>query len=72
MRRDNQSIIRQHRAKLALTQEALSELMNVSANTIRSWENNITQPTVHQIVMLSVHLDVTLEDLMSVYNKEEK
>ena len=65
------SIIRQHRAKLGLTKEALGELMNVSANTIRSWESNITQPTVHQIVMLSVHLDVTLDELMSVYNNKE-
>ena len=72
MRRDNQSIIRQHRAKLALTQEALGELMNVSANTIRSWENNFTQPNVHQIVMLSVYLDVTLDELMSVYNNKEE
>lgn len=66
------SIIRQHRAKLGLTQEALGDILNVSANTIRSWEANITQPNVHQIVMLSVHLEVGLDELMSIYNNKEE
>lgn len=65
------SIIRQHRAKLGYTQEDLGDLINVSANTIRSWENNITQPTVHQIVQLSLHLEVSLDDLMSLYGRQE-
>ena len=65
------SIIRQQRAKQGWTQTQLADKVNVSKTTIVSWEQKKTAPTVHDLVLLSVHLEVSLEELVLDYNKEE-
>ena len=66
------SVIRQHRAKQGWTQTELADRVHVSKTTIVSWENHNTTPTVHDLVSLSVQLEVSLDELMQDYiNKEE-
>lgn len=65
------SVIRQHRSKLGLSQPALAKLLDVSTGTIRNWELHNTSPNVKQLVMISLKLDVTLDELMYDYNNIE-
>ena len=64
------SIIRTARAKLGYTQQDLGDKMNKSANTIRAWEAGLTVPRATDIIKLQNILDVTLDELMSVYNNK--
>jgi|LGVE01.1.fsa_nt_gb DNA-binding XRE family transcriptional regulator len=64
------SVIRQHRAKQGWTQTELADKVNVSKTTIVSWEQKNTIPKVHDLITLSVQLEVSLEELLQDYNKE--
>lgn len=67
------SVIRQHRAKLDLSQSELADLVGVSAVSISNWEQKKAAPNAHNLVQLSAHLEVTLDELMDDYkNKEEE
>lgn len=66
------NIIKQHRAKKNLSQMQLAELLNVSLSTLRNWEKRRFQPNAHYMVQLSLHLDVSLNDIVMYFaNKEE-
>ena len=46
------------------SQEKLAELLNVSRQTISSWENERSYPDVHNLIMLCEIYSISLNDLM--------
>ena len=52
------------RKKLGLSQEELSEQVNVTRQTISNWELNETQPNPEQLKLLSKALNVSVDDLI--------
>lgn len=68
------SAIRTARRNKDITQEQLAEQFNVTRVTVSNWETKATTPTVHELIMLSDFLNVTLNELVEDYqkNKEEE
>ena len=64
------NIIKINRAKMDLTQMELADKLGVAVQTIRKMERNEYSPTVHQLVQLSVHLELSLDELMMYFAKE--
>ena len=62
------NIIKVARTKLNLTQNELSDILNVTTQTINAWENNKQVPSVSQLVKLSLHLKLTLDELMEHFS----
>lgn len=56
--------IRNHREIKGLSQEELAEKIYVSRQTISNWENEKSYPDIHNILMLSVLFDVSLDELV--------
>lgn len=56
--------IKEHRARLEISQEQLAEKMYVSRQTISNWENERSYPDVHNLLLLSAIFDVTLDQLV--------
>lgn len=57
--------IRQHRKRNHLSQEELADRLGVSRQSVSLWENNQTQPTIENIVVLSKLLGVSADELLS-------
>lgn len=56
--------IKKHRERLSLSQEGLTEKLYVSRQTISNWENEKSYPDVHNLLLLSVLFDVSLDELV--------
>lgn len=56
--------IKKLRTEKNLTQEALAEKINVTRQTISSWENDRTQPDIDMLELLSTALDTGIEELI--------
>ncbi|MEQ7139713.1 helix-turn-helix transcriptional regulator [Enterococcus casseliflavus] len=56
--------IKKHRERLSLSQEGLAEKLYVSRQTISNWENEKSYPDVHNLLLLSVLFDVSLDELV--------
>lgn len=56
--------IKKHREPLSLSQEGLAEKLYVSRQTISNWENEKSYPDVHNLLLLSVLFDVSLDELV--------
>ncbi|URZ87582.1 helix-turn-helix transcriptional regulator [Floricoccus penangensis] len=56
--------IKEHRARLEISQEQLAEKMYVSRQTISNWETERSYPDVHNLLLLSTIFDVTLDQLV--------
>ncbi len=56
--------IKNHREMKELSQEELAEKIYVSRQTISNWENEKSYPDIHNILMLSVLFDVSLDELV--------
>lgn len=56
--------IKKHRERLSLFQERLAEKLYVSRQTISNWENEKSYPDVHNLLLLSVLFDVSLDELV--------
>ena len=56
--------LKELRAANGFSQERLAELLNVSRQTISSWENERSYPDVHNLIMLCNIYSVSLDDLM--------
>ena len=52
------------RTASGFSQEKLAELLDVSRQTISSWENERSYPDVHNLIMLCDIYSVSLDDLM--------
>lgn len=57
--------IAQYRKEKGLTQEALAQAMNVSAQAVSKWENDQTCPDIASLPQLSRILGVTVDELLS-------
>ena len=57
--------IRQYRKKNHLSQEELAEQLGVSRQSISLWENNQTQPTIENIVVLSNLFNISTDELLT-------
>lgn len=56
--------IKKYREQLQLSQEELAEKIYVSRQTISNWENERSYPDVHNLLLLSVLFDVSLDELV--------
>lgn len=56
--------IKKYRAERGWSQDALSEKIYVSRQTISNWENDKSYPDVKSLVLLSEVFDVTLDQLI--------
>ena len=53
-----------------ITQEQLSQAMNVTCAAVSKWERSETFPDITMLQPLAYYFDVTLDELMG-YNKEK-
>ncbi len=58
------SKITELRKKYNLTQEALSEKIGVTRQTLSNWESNITSPDLEQASLLCKELKININDLI--------
>ena len=56
--------IKKLRTEKKLTQDALAEKINVTRQTISSWENGRTQPDIDMLELLSSALEVGIEEII--------
>lgn len=65
-------ILKRLRKQKGLSQEALAELLGISAAAVSKWENAITQPDISQIVPLTNIFGVSADELFGIRGREEK
>lgn len=58
--------LKQIRKEKNIKQEDLGKLLNVGGTTISNWENNITQPSIEQIVEIAKFFNVSTDYLMGI------
>ena len=58
--------IRRLRKERGFTQEELVEQLNITAQAISRWENNITSPDISTLPILANIFDVTVDYLLDV------
>ena len=56
--------IKEHRARLGLSQDDLAQRIYVSRQTISSWENDKTYPDVQSLLILTQVFGTTVDDLI--------
>lgn len=56
--------IKEHRARLGLSQEQLAEAIFVSRQTISNWETDRTYPDVQSLLLLSNLFEVSVDELI--------
>ena len=56
--------IKEQRARLGISQEALAEAVFVSRQTISNWETDRTYPDVQSLLLLSALFDTTVDELI--------
>jgi len=56
--------IKKYRKQLAFSQEELAEKLYVPRQTISNWENERSYPDIHNLLLLSVLFDVSLDELV--------
>lgn len=59
------------RKEKGLTQEKLSELLNVSPQAVSKWENDISYPDITQLPKLADILGVTVDQLLNPQKEPE-
>ena len=62
--------IKQFRGENKMTQDALAEIINVTRQTVSSWETDRTQPDIEMIETLSGVFGVSIEEL--IYGKKNR
>ncbi|MGG5332857.1 helix-turn-helix domain-containing protein [Enterococcus sp. AZ163] len=56
--------IKKYREREQFSQEVLAEKLYVSRQTISNWENERSYPDIHNLLLMSVLFDVTLDELV--------
>lgn len=59
-----QTILKQKRNELKLTQEEVAEKIHVSRQTISNWENGRNLPDLSSLILISDIYDVSLDELI--------
>ncbi len=57
------SLLRKHRRRAGLTQDALAELAGVGQSSLSQWETDNNEPSLRIAVLLAASLDVSLDEL---------
>ena len=60
------------RKRNGLTQEALSEKINVSRQTVAKWERGESEPDCSSLMRLSSLFDVTIDALVGNVDEDQK
>ena len=58
--------LKQIRKTENVTQEDLGKYLDVGATTISNWENNVSQPSIEQIVKIAKYFNVSTDYLMGI------
>lgn len=58
-------ILKKLREDAGISRETLGRMLNVSAMTIRNWENGDTEPSASQIISMADIFDVTTDRLLA-------
>ena len=56
--------IKKYRTAQEISQEEMAEELNVTRQTVSSWETGRTEPDIDTLHRISVYLDVTVEELI--------
>lgn len=56
--------IKKYRTREQLSQEELAEKLYISRQTISNWENERSYPDIHNLLLMSVLFNVSLDDLV--------
>ena len=60
------------RKKLGLTQEDIAEKVNISAQAVSKWENDLSAPDISTLSLLADILNVSLDELLGRENTKTK
>lgn len=60
------------RKKVGLTQKELSEILQVSQQTISLWESNATYPNAKDLILISKHFGVSADYLLGMDDDSDK
>ena len=58
------------RKERGLTQDSIADRLNISAQAVSKWENDLTSPDIDTLIKLSDMLDVTLDELMGKVKRD--
>ncbi len=64
-------ILKRLRKEKGLSQDALAELLGISAAAVSKWENAVTMPDISQIVPLTNIFGVSADELFGIGGKDE-
>lgn len=56
--------LKYQRLKKAVNQEYIANLVKKKANTISNWENGLSEPSISELLILSVFFEVNTDDLL--------
>ena len=65
----NMKVLYDARRKKDLSQQELADMFNVTTVTIRNWETGKAKPSVHNLLLLSERLGVSLDEIMNDYKE---
>ncbi|KHD44117.1 helix-turn-helix domain-containing protein [Streptococcus hongkongensis] len=60
--------IYKERIKIGMTQENLSDYLNLTKSTISKWENNQAKPDIDYLIQLAKLFDMTLDELVDFHS----
>ena len=63
--------IRTLRQRKGVTQEALAEVLGVSAQAVSKWENSVTTPDIELLPKLAIYFGVKIDELFQIPKEEE-
>ena len=63
--------IRTLRQRKGVTQEAMAEVLGVSAQAISKWENGVTTPDIELLPKLAIYFGVKIDELFQIPREEE-
>lgn len=58
--------IKEYRLQKSVTQEQMAAELNISAQAISKWENDVTFPDIQMLPVLSSYFGVTIDDLFEI------
>ena len=62
----------QYRRNKPMTQQELGEYLNISAQAISKWENDLSEPDISTLKKLSELFEVSMSDLLDIEEKKEE
>ena len=63
--------IRILRQRKGVTQEAMAEVLGVSAQAVSKWENSVTTPDIELLPKLAIYFGVKIDELFQIPKEQE-